>query len=292
MSSKESVPKNEPHLVEEKDLLSGLALKKGSSLFLGKYSINEVGAVLKKRSFNKDAKKRNLWPVVFDLDSLEYPPLQRLQIFFKQKKPENMIVDLKIKEGIFRPKQNASFPIQPSGYKFLYLEWLTLQNPLQRFTSEKSPLPGQAYPGLNLGKKVMDLFIYLARLTKCDGLFAFPAYFHNALLFSRQFRFLNPAKEGEVLAVRQLFKKIPFKQLAWIVHLNCLKRSNGQLYEWKAEEQVYPINKTLIQYFDSREYKRRVREAKDNLRFSIDWDCFKEKNRDRDVWNEEGDNSG
>lgn len=282
ISSKESTLKNDPLLVEEKDLLSDLSLKKGSSLFLGKYSINEVAAVLKKRSFYKDAKKRNLWPIVFDLDTSEYPPLQRLQIFYRQKKSENMIVDLKIREGIFRPKQDAFFPVQSSGYKFLYLEWLTLQNPLQHFAGEKSPLPGQTYPGLNLGKKVMELFVYLARLTKCDGLFAFPAYFHNAILFSRQFRFLNPAKEGEVQVIRQVFQKIPFKQLAWIVHLNCLKKSNGQLYEWKAEEQVYPLNKTLIQYYDSREYKRRVKETKDTLRFSIDWDCFKERSKGRE----------
>ncbi len=33
---------------------------------------------------------------------------------------------------------------------------------------------------------------------------------------------------------------MPFRQLAWVVHLNCLRRADGSVYEWQAEEQVYP----------------------------------------------------
>ncbi|MFB0564129.1 MAG: hypothetical protein ACETWK_00450 [Candidatus Aminicenantaceae bacterium] len=280
---KKPAPKESPSIekspfIQEKDILSDLVEKEGSSLLLGRYTMNEVIAVLIKRNFLNDARKRNLWPLTYELDSSEFP-LQRLQIFYKEKAPENLIVDLKIKEGIFKLKVDLTqdIPDKKSGYDFLILDWLTLQNPLQRFSDEKTPLPGQNHPGLNLGKKVLDIFIYLARLRKKDALLAYPAYFHNALLFSRQFRFLNPQKEAEVMAVRKSFPDIPFKELAWIVHLECLRDRNNKVYEWQAEEQVFSLNKSLKSYFGSKRYKERVKESLKDFHFSIDRECYERK---------------
>jgi len=277
---KRNRPKELPYLREvssfQEDIFSSLTDKKGTSLFLGKYSLNQVAAVLKKRNFFKEAQKRRLWPLEFDLDSSEYP-LQRFRIFYKKKSLENMVVDLKIKEGVFRLKKKLALEFPQSQCNFLILEWLTLQNPLSSFSEEKSALPGQKFPGLGLGKKVVDLFIYLARITHSDGLLAFPAYFHNALLFLRYFHFINPEKTAEVQAIRKSFPDVKFKQLAWIVHLNCVRDGQGNVYEWKAEEQVYPLNRDLRDYFDSKKYQAIVRERQKHLSFEIDWDCFKEK---------------
>ena len=268
-------------LFEEEDIFGDLVDKRGSSLILGKYSLNAVLAVLRKRGFLNDARKRKLWPLVFDLDSSEFP-LQRFQIFHREKKPDNLIVDLKIKEGNFQPKKDLAISASLKECKFLILDWLTLQNPLQSFTPERSPLPGQKYPGLSLGKKVMDIFIYLSRLTRNDGLLAYPAYLHNALLFLRYFNFLNPDKEAEVIAIKRSFPEVTFKQLAWIVHLGCLRSQDDKIYEWEAEEQVYPINKTLKGYFDSKDYKKRVKEAQKDFHFRIDWECFERKSEQKD----------
>ena len=263
-------------LIEEKDVYSDLIGDKGSSLFLGKYSLAEIFVVFKKRNFIKDAHERKLWPLEYHMDNSEFP-LQRFQIFYREKKEENIIVDLKIREGAFRPKQDRAIDLRISQFKFLILEWLTLQNPLMEFGGDLTPLPGQKHPGLNLGKKVLDLFVYLARLSRLDGLLAFPAYFHNALLFSRHFRFLNPEKRGEVLSIRKTYRHISFKQLAWIVHLECLKDAAGNIYKWEAEEQICPLNKVLKNYFDSRAYKRKVKRSQDKYNFVIDWECFTKK---------------
>lgn len=260
----------------KEDIFSSLTEKKGTSLFLGKYSLNQVAAVLKKRNFFKEARKRRLWPLEFDLDSSQYP-LQRFRIFCKNKSLENMIVDLKIKEGAFRLKKTLPIEFPQSPHNFLILEWLTLQNPLSSFSEEKSALPGQKYPGLGLGKKVVDLFIYLARVTRTEGLLAFPAYFHNALLFMRYFHFISPEKTAEVQAIRKSFPDVKFKQLAWIVHLNCVRDSQGNVFEWKAEEQVYPLSRDLKDYFVSKKYQAIAREREKDLSFEIDWDCFKDK---------------
>jgi hypothetical protein len=264
-------------LLEEEDIFGDLVEKKGTELFLGKYTMSGVQAVLEKKSFIKDAKKKNLWPIKFALDSSEFPPLQRFQIFYAEKKEENVVVDLKIRETIFRPKNALAEATSHSAFTLLFVEWLTLQNPLLEFGPERPALPGQKYPGLKLGKKIQDIFTYLAWINNSDGIMEFPCYFHNALLFMRMFRFLRPEKRAEVIAIRKAFRDIPFHKLAWIVHLNCLRDGDGNVYEWKAEEQIYPMNKSLKHYFYSKEYKEKVREVEQSLEFTVDWELFEKK---------------
>jgi hypothetical protein len=276
--SKDETSLQQSLLLEEKDILSDLTGEKGSSLFLGKYSIKEVAAVLRKRNFYKEAKKRDLWPLKYHLDNSEFP-LQRFQIFHWKRQPQNLIVDLKLREGSFRPKAKLAFdlPLPKHPYNFLFLEWLTLQNPLLEFSKDRAPLPGQNHPGLNIGQKVMDIFIHLARLCKLDGILAYPAYFHNAQLFSRRFYFLNPAKQAEILAIRKASPKVTFKKLAWIVHLECLRDKDRNIFKWEAEEQLYPLNPTLKAFLCSKKYGKEVKRIQKNLSFFIDWECYEKK---------------
>ena len=65
--------------------------------------------------------------------------------------------------------------------------------------------------------------------------------------------------------------------MAWIVHLNCLRNEDGSVYEWKAEEQLYPLNKRLEDYFETREYKNKVKDSENSRRFLIDWSCYEER---------------
>jgi hypothetical protein len=257
-------------LVDEKEIFSELHDKQGSSLFLGRYSLAEVVAVLNKKGFLKEARKRFLWPLAYELDSSE-APLQRLRIFLRRPAPENLIVDVKLRECEFAPKAPAVDGLPPLlPLKALAFEWLTLQNPLDTFGEPFTPLPGQTRPGLRMRSRIMGLFVYLARLTRKDCLMAFPAYFHNAVLFSRYFRFWNPRKEAEVLAIRRAFNHMPFRQLAWAVHLNCLRRADGRVYEWAAEEQIYPLTRPPKEYFDSRRYREVVKTVQKSAVFTLD----------------------
>lgn len=260
-------------LVEESEIFSNLGCARGSSLFLGRYTLGEVISVLKKRGFLREAEKRDLGPLAFDLDSSE-APVQRLRIFHRDKSAENVIVDLKIKEIEYVPR-NAAGPLP--RLRCLSFEWLTLQNPLLSFSDERTALPGQARPGLNLSHKILEIFVYLARLTHQDALLAFPAFFHNALLFSRYFRFVNPRKEGEVLAIRRAFRRVPFKQLAWAVHLDCVRTPDGRIYEWAAEEQAFPLSRPLREYFESRAYREAFRAAVREGPWTLDEESFERK---------------
>src|SRR4030042_5177633 len=127
-------------LVDENEIFSELHVKRGSSLFLGRYSINEVQAVLNKKGFLKEARKRFLWPLAFEIDSSE-SPLQRLQIYLREPGPETLIVDVKVKETEFVPKETPDRLAVLPPQKALAFEWLTLQNPLAKFGGAFTPLP-------------------------------------------------------------------------------------------------------------------------------------------------------
>jgi hypothetical protein len=290
-SKKEEARSPQPFFLEEEDLLGDLTQKKGTSLFLGKFALHEVEKVLRKRGFFKEAKKRGLWPLKFRMDSSAFPPLQRFQIFCKKEDPDLIIVDLKIREGRLHVKEYDTLisPLPESSY--LILEWMTLQNPLKQFAPERAPLPGQKYPGLGLGSKVIELFVHLAKVTKNQGILAFPAYFHNAILFSRRFHFLNPYKAGEVDALRTAMPKVPFKDLAWMVHMGCLKDESGNTYEWKSEEQIYPLSQELKKYFDSPAYRNAYKEALKNGKYHVDTYKYLEKKSEY-FRNPDGDQSG
>ncbi len=256
----------------EEEIFSSLQSERGSLLFLGRYSLLEVKAVLAKKNFFREARRRQLWPLVFHLDSSDYP-VQRLQIFWEKKEPDRLIVDLKIREAGFpATPRRLLHPVLSEG-RYLHLEWLTLQNPRLQFSEKRPALPGQNFPGLGLGKKVVDIFNYLGRITSSDGVLAYPAYFHNALLFSRYFRFVNPEKEGEVLAIRLALASIPFKQLAWIVFLGCLEM-DGRTYEWQAEEQALPLCPALKDYLASSKYKEAVKKASSGRQVKVNWEAF------------------
>ena len=263
--------------LEESDLLSDLESKTGSSLFLGKYTMKTVESVLRRRHFYKEAQKRGLWPLVLHLSPTETPPLQRFQVYYKSLNPDNLIVDLKIRLGTYLPKESDIHLFPSRGYRFLMLEWLTLQNPLIEFSSRRIPLPGQNHPGLGLGRKVLDMFIHLSRVIRSDGILAYPAFFHNAFLFSRKLRFFNPEKRGEVLAICQSCKGVPLKDMSWIVHLGCLEEEGKGTFEWKSEEQIFPLNRSLKKWLSSAEYSECVKRVQQERKFIINWDCFEQK---------------
>ena len=75
-------------------------------------------------------------------------PVQRLQIFVKEKSQDNLIVDLKIKVGGLNPGPALEGGEAFKDSSFLVLEWLTLQNPLLGvYFQEAGPAgPGPARP--------------------------------------------------------------------------------------------------------------------------------------------------
>ena len=85
----------------------------------------------------------------------------------------------------------------------LFNTWLSLQDPLARFTPERPRLPGQRWPGFGLARVFYALLARWAREWGKDAVLATPEYFHNAVFYSPAFRFLSPREQGRFEALRR-----------------------------------------------------------------------------------------
>ncbi len=250
-------------LISEKDVINQLQFTEGSSLFLGKYTLKEMFLIIEKVGLVKKANKIGFAEIKIDLESPDVAT-QRLTIYNKYKNKNNLIVDLLVSIENFEPHQHNIPFFGPERVKYLTIEWLTLQNPKAKFTDDKRRLPGQKFPGLGIKKELYILFRALGRDLKVDGIQAKPQFFHNAMMYKDYFKFINPEKEGEFRAVYQKFiEELGFYNLSWAVYENCIKYGFlRKTYSWKCESQLFPLRKRTIDYFNSKNYKKRVEESR------------------------------
>jgi len=254
----------------EKDIFSIEDRKE--NLFLGKYTISQVYYILERKGFIDFAKNKGLYPILFDLywrDSFT----QNLRIYFKEKDENNRIVDLILKEKCLSFKfSNAD----SKDLKFLFVEWICLQNPTTSFTKDKPRLPGQIHPGLGLGERLWSIFELLVRFLQIDGVMIMPKFLHNAIMYRRLFHFLNPSKEGEVNGILRDLGKYHLAILAWASYHGCIFEGD-KTFEWMAEPQIFPQNRRLKDYFSSSEYRENVKKEMGKRRFFLDLECVKKK---------------
>lgn len=242
------------------------------NLFLGKYTISQVYYILERRGFIDFSKNKGLYPILFDL-SWRDPFSQNLKIYFKEKDESHKIVDLILKE------KSLSFRF-PDGdlndIRFLFIEWICIQNPTASFTKDRPKLPYQLYPGLGLGERLWSIFELLVRFLRVDGVMIMPKFLHNAIMYRRLFHFLNPAKEGEVSAILRDLGYYHLAILAWGSYHGCIFEED-KVFEWKAEPQIFPQNRRLKNYFSSSEYQENVKKEMEKRRFSLNLECVKRK---------------
>ena len=81
--------------------------------------------------------------------------------------------------------------------KTVRIEWMLLQNPCQEFSPERPRLPGQDYPGLGLGREIMEVLRVLGWRLRVAAFDVNPhCYVHNAVLYARQFSFVEPEDQA------------------------------------------------------------------------------------------------
>jgi hypothetical protein len=165
----------------------------------------------------------------------------------------------------------------PPAPNLLNIRWLSLQNPLARFSADRPRLPGQRFPGTGFGRVCAHLLADLARANGRDGIVNVPEHFHNAVLYaSENFHFLNPEDQGrfEKIAddLRHDFDRRGMAAVSWAVSLGFLL-CNGEQFVWEAHEQVLPFTRMMAAYFESPEYCQIVRDTKESCgEFAIRWE--------------------
>ncbi len=205
---------------------------------------------------------------------------QRFQVFAGLRKMgfENVVLESHSKDGynhVFRVFCNdtilieavlhkATLPLGKSAKRsaaqdVLFVEWLLLQNPFRDFDEQRPQLPGQRRPGLGLAKEVMNVLVELTKLCGLGGLAAVPGHYHNAVIFSKSFKYLNADCEGKLRALRRDLSEFPLAMVSWAVELNCVKNADtGDYLNWFVDWQVLGMSERLKKYFASGEYRNCV----------------------------------
>ncbi len=147
------------------------------------------------------------------------------------------------------------------GLEVLWVEWLLLQNPLASFSLERPPLPGQEFPGLGIAGEVLLALTQVCRRVDLDGLLHRPAHYHNAVVGSRHFRFLDPVMEGRFRALRQVLRGLDLLEATEAVDAGRLRLGDDAPLIWDAAHFYLPVSDRLRGWSDTEDYRARSRAA-------------------------------
>jgi hypothetical protein len=192
---------------------------------------------------------------------------------------ESPLIDLRMSEMTCVPKEPA---LRARGVDVLYLlavHWLSLQDPRAEFSPGRPALPGQAHPGLGIGRRLLSRLLAWAHEWGKDALVNYPAHYHNAVFYSRLFRFLSPRREGRMEALRRDLEGLSVTEASWAIERGGVveeaptgtagDRPGGKVLRWQASEMAAPITRLLKTYMKSEEYESAVAAARDAVRYRV-----------------------
>lgn len=243
--------------------------RRGSPYFLGYYSPSGIKYALEKYGFFSMLEKKGYQDLELTINTKD-PYKQRIAFYYDHKQPDHLVGELVVKRKhitIYPP-----FPtlIHGRDFEVIAVEWLCMQNPKANFEPDRPRLPGQKYPGLGIGEMVMEILVIMCGRLRTAGLVNTPEHFHNAQMYSTQFRFLEPIYEGKRRALdRDLLSQYSLSQVSWAIDLGCV-RENDQIFKWPNHDQIIPLDRDLKDYFSSKDYRQHIQDAMEKYSYDID----------------------
>lgn len=209
------------------------------------------------------------------------PDEHTLRVFSRQPPHSEPLVELVVRRSTLEPTHELKGRINGQYLHMLQVEWLLLQNPELEFDEKRPPVPGQVFPGLGVGKQVMEILRNTTMRLKLDGLVTIPSYFHNAFIYSEEFFFFDPNAQGRFLAICR--DVLPQTQsnvgaASWALAWQLVRMSpNGQPFAWFHSPQVYPVSDRLVAYFEAAEFDREVAQSLSAIELEVDREGLKRK---------------
>lgn len=203
-----------------------------------------------------------------------------LRIFSHEPPLQDPLLELVVRRGTLEPKHELRGRIEGQFLNLLQIEWLLLQNPTLEFDAKRPPLPGQHFPGLGIGKQVMEILRNATRRLKLDGLVTVPSYFHNAFFYSEEFFYFDPHFQGRFLAsCRDVLPQTQSNvgSASWAYLWNLIQDAHNQPVEWFHAAQVCPISPRLEAYFAAPEFDREVAETLSQVELHVDRDALRQR---------------
>ena len=151
----------------------------------------------------------------------------------------------------------------------LYWDWLEFQDPKGDFEPARPPLPGQEHPGLGVFRAITQLLDRYVSQTQAEAIVAIPEYFHNAWLYSRSFKFLEPHIEGSFRAMIRDLMPAGLSATSHAVNQGKVLDREGRVFHWQPHQQVCPLNENTESFFRKPAYREKVKEWESRSSFSF-----------------------
>ena len=252
--------------------------ERGADLFLGFYT--QKGFVLALEEYGiynaLRAKGFDGLRTTFDLtDPFEHS----FQVYFDDAEDrEHLLIEAILRPGSIELPRSDPADSCHDTLSVLIVRWLCLQNPRAEYSQRRPPMPEQAYPGLGMGRELLEILVLVAERLGKTGLVNRPMQLHNASYYHPMFRFLDPAVEGRFTALLRDTADVTLADASWAMHLGCVLDCNEEKpVSWEGHEQVYPMSPALQEYFEGAGYRTAVSNTARNERFAIDWEKYRKR---------------
>ena len=238
--------------ITEEDLYGDLTGPRAhSTRMLDYYSRHGLEFAIEKYGLSDEIRTRGFTDLRLEIDPAD-PDRQHLTVCAKKNGAEHLLVDLVLRR-VTRPAPDGLDP--PEELRFLYIEWMMLQNPTASFSLRDPQWPGQDHPGLGVGEKAMLMLFQAAQRLELDGLMHHPSRYHIAFIGSGQSFFLDPTLQGRFEAIREVLGPLDLSEAAWKMERGEVCWGDGERVEWIPEDLVFPASERFFCYLGSRHYQ-------------------------------------
>jgi acetoin utilization deacetylase AcuC-like enzyme len=237
----------------EADLMGDLAGSRyKSTRLLDYYSRHGIEFALEKYGLADQLRKLGFTDLALKVDPSD-PDRQHLTLRARKGGEEHLLVD-QVLRRVSRPAPEGLEP--PDELRFLYIEWMMLQNPTANFSLRQPQWPGQDHPGLGVGEEAMHMLFQGAQRLELDALAHHPSHYHIAFIGGGQSFFLDPEIQGRFEAIREVLAPMDLSEAAWKMERGEVCWSDGEPVEWIPEDMVIPASERLFAYLGSVHYQR------------------------------------
>jgi len=254
--------------ITDEDIFLDLTSSRGTSRFLGTFSKRGIEFVLNKFGYFDHLNSVGLSNPNIVLDTSD-PFKHRIQVLHKIDGKDIISGELVMRRSFFNtpPQENKTYP--PAD--LVLVEWFLLQNPLKKFSRMRPQLPGQEYPGLGFASNIFEVFYWMTKRLKADGVVLIPNYLHTGIFYGRRFVFMNAKKQGVITAIDNMRNpSVRLNQLSWAC-------AEGQLVDvkkdevliWKPSPMILPVSRMAKVYFGTDYYLKQVKSAETNTQLRI-----------------------
>jgi hypothetical protein len=187
----------------------------------------------------------------FNLE-LQYLSEMDQRIFVKSK--GEVLIHIRLKLSYFRFRFSPGAPSR----KLLYIDWLMTRDPKRKDQLRKPLFPGQDAPGLGIINEVADFIFNLALGLGVKGAFNIPEYFHDAVLFHRQFRFYDPQREAFFRALLRDLRRYGVREISDALIQNRIIDQDGQIVNWIPGEMITLIDPEFSDFIWNKDYFMKI----------------------------------